>query len=53
MEDFVTKDDINELKVAINNSLKEIIRMFLGHKDRLDAIEQRLKAFNSKSGQKI
>jgi hypothetical protein len=52
-DQIVTKDDITKLKIAINKSLKEIVRLHLGQKSRLDAFEERITQFNTRSGQKI
>lgn len=49
----VTKEDLTNLKNAINKSLKELVRLHLSLKGRLDGIEERMEIFNRRAGHKI
>jgi hypothetical protein len=50
---FVTQEELKELKVKINKSIEQLVKLVLKAKRDLQAIEERLTVFNTKAGHKI
>ena len=51
--EFVTKEELQELRAKINKSLEQLVRLTLQVKKRIDAIDERLATYNQRSGHKI
>ena len=53
LQDFVTQQELQELRDKINKSFRNIVQMFMQLKAGLDGIEQRIGVYNTKGSHKI
>jgi hypothetical protein len=51
--EFVTKDDIQNLKTQINSALEQVVELFVGLEDKMDIWEKRVDEYNRKASHKL
>lgn len=52
-DEFITKEELAELKVKINKSMEQLVKLVLKCKRDIQAIEERLENYNKRGGHRI
>lgn len=52
-DEFITKEELTELKAKINKSMEQLVKLVLKCKRDIQAIEDRIALFNTKAGHKL